>query len=235
MAVVGGNETRPGNWPWQVALIDSYGIFYCGGTLISPNWVLTAAHCIAGIDHVRLGDHHLYIDEGHEQDVAVKSTYVYPGYLPMNNYYDIALVELSNTVTVNSHVNVACLPTSGRDPSEGDLCYVAGWGKTDEGHPIGSFKLREAVLPIAAQADCSRMYAGHADITDDFICAGYLVGGVDTCDGDSGGPLMKEDGGVWTVYGVTNFGDGCALPGNYGVYARVSSYMNWITQTLNGT
>ncbi len=220
MAIVGGHDASPGEYP-AVAEI-SFGVFFCTGTLISPDTVLSAGHCgsLTGaavaspvayppqaID-VTIGSHHT----GDGENVPVRSVTVSPDYL-LSDGNDVSILKLTRN-SVKAPTKVA---GAGERSlwSAGTLATIAGWGVTEEGGDQPD-TLQEAQVPITTDAYCGNAYSNFDAST--MVCAGYPQGGVDTCQGDSGGPLFA--GG--RVVGATSFGEGCARPNKPGVYARVA-------------
>ena len=233
MAIVGGNDAEPGEYP-SVAKV-SYGAFQCTGTLIAPNWVLTAGHCSsmdagligtpvtwpAALIDVRIGG----LRDGEGERVPVSRVVAHENYLATSGY-DISLLQLSRNSTRT--------PTQVAGTGEraiwaaGTLATIAGWGVTEEGGDAPSV-LQEAEVPITTDAYCAGAYS-QFDVRT-MVCAGYPEGGVDTCQGDSGGPMFgRASTGALRVVGATSFGDGCARPGKPGVYARVAdtTLREWI-------
>ena len=127
-------------------------------------------------------------------------------------------------------VNLVCLPDNVSAPSEGKNCWITGWGRS---HSVGGSSpntLQQASVPIVGRNRCEWSYLGR--IHDSMICAGLDRGGIDSCQGDSGGPMVCETGGRYYLQGVTSWGQGCARPNKYGVYARVKYVMKWLKEEM---
>ncbi|XP_026990555.2 serine protease 27 [Tachysurus fulvidraco] len=243
--IVGGSEARDGAWPWQVDIQTITGGHVCGGSVISRDWVLSAAHCFP--DPSDVSSYHLYMGRYQlnganqfETMREVKRVVVAQGYSTPQEGNDVALVELSSPLNWTSYIQPVCLPNANFLFNVGTMCYVTGWGNTQEGVSLsGAGTLREVGVPIIDQVACNSMY--HMDTSNsdtlsilaDMICAGYQEGGKDSCQGDSGGPLVCSMGnGTWIQAGVVSFGLGCAQKNRPGVYARVSSFVGLIRSTV---
>ncbi|XP_078594199.1 serine proteinase stubble-like [Branchiostoma floridae x Branchiostoma japonicum] len=230
--IVGGNIAAPGSYPWQVGLLNVVHSVrpFCGGALLSENWVVTAAHCIGDPVLVVVGEHDVSNSPEWKETVEVKQIIVHPDYNDDTYENDIALLKLDSPVSLNDYVQPICLPKRDFNP-EGKVVTVAGWGHTSEGGVQPPVLLQAEVLVLTA-ADCSASYGGNY-IAKSMICTGYADGGVDTCQGDSGGPvvLFPSDEPAYVV-GLVGWGTGCARPGYPGVSTRVSTYMDWIRDTM---
>ncbi|XP_070824350.1 chymotrypsin-like elastase family member 2A isoform X1 [Chaetodon trifascialis] len=233
--VVGGQDVRPKSWPWQVSLQYRSGSnFYhtCGGTLISNQWVLTAAHCISSSRTYRvyLGKYSLETDnEAGSIAISPAKIIVHEGWDSYRIRNDIALIKLSTPVTFSDSIMAACLPDSGDILPNNAPCYVTGWGRLWTGGPIADI-LQQAILPVVDHATCSRYDWWGSQVTVKMVCAGG-DGQLGSCQGDSGGPLnCQNSDGSWDVHGVVSFGSGlgCNYPKKPSVFTRVSAYIPWI-------
>lgn len=244
--IVGGTNSLDGDWPWQVGLTDkeSNAEYFCGGSLISPEWVMTAAHCIHNPIQVSnykvyLGMYQLGVISPHTIVANVRSIIIDSRYVSEGGPGDIALVQLATSVPYTQYIMPICLPSSTTTFPCGMECWVTGWGaRYYGGKVIQNGVLQEVMVPLIDQNTCQKMYrnAGVAlIIQNDQICAGYKNGQKDSCQGDSGGPLVCKVRGVWYQVGIVSWGNGCAEPYFPGVYTLVTDYQNWISSHLNAT
>ncbi|CAN8020397.1 unnamed protein product [Ixodes persulcatus] len=232
LRIIGGRPAARGRWPWQVAVLNRRREPFCGGTLVSAGWVLTAAHCVRRRLIVLAGEHSLHRREGSEQEVRVSRTVLHPDYDPETVDMDLALLRLRSPLPMGAFVAPACLPEPGDTLAPGAMATILGWGKLNKRHANGSDLLHQAQVPVVPAQDCRDVYADYL-ISENMLCAGFRRGRVDSCAGDSGGPLLAKDRhGRWTIYGVTSFGEGCARQGRYGIYAKVENALRWIRRTI---
>ncbi|NWV86948.1 ACRO protein, partial [Machaerirhynchus nigripectus] len=236
--VVGGTSAKAGAWPWLVSIQDSTvsGTGHlCGGSLISTQWVLTAAHCFAdsrNTSTIRLVIGATQLTEpGPGAEVRlIKRLLLHKEYGASNQRNDIALLELNQPVQCSPYVQLVCVPNTTLNVAELETCYVAGWGATTARSQKSSDVLQEAKVHIIDVQVCnsSEWYGGAIHTHN--LCAGYPEGGIDTCQGDSGGPLMCKDSNAdffWVV-GLTSWGRGCARAQQPGIYTSVQHFYDWI-------
>jgi secreted trypsin-like serine protease len=254
--IVGGEMSQAGEWPWSVSLMaNKYGTFVhmCGGTLIDPQWILTASHCFRpfpgymflsddpNIWLARLGEHDMRDETIPHVDAKVSQVFVLPNGTIFGEH-DIALLKLEEPATLNEYVDVVCLPENGEDVPEGTKCYTAGWGNFNAGKEEFQLKaLHHVDVAIVSASKCNESYVSLKEqknrnlaITDNMICAGHENGGKDACSYDSGGPLVCKSNDVWVHVGIVSYGEECALAEYPGVYTKVSRYMDWIKKVQQG-
>ncbi|KAL3283057.1 hypothetical protein HHI36_006215 [Cryptolaemus montrouzieri] len=232
LRIIGGTESPRYKWPWHVALINQYAEIFCGGTLIAPEWVLTASHCIRNFLSVRLNEHDLRHTDGREMELVVYRVFQHPQFSTQTVNGDIALLQLPIPV----RLPVACLPD--RKPIPRQMCSAMGWGKTNPHAKHGATRLRETQIPIVPETFCKWAYRDLL-ITDNMVCAGWPSGKSDTCAGDSGGglicPQKRSNTGriTYSVQGITSFGKGCGRRNKYGIYTVVYNYLDWIEYIMD--
>ncbi|XP_006063396.1 chymotrypsinogen B [Bubalus bubalis] len=227
--IVNGEDAVPGSWPWQVSLQDSTGFHFCGGSLISEDWVVTAAHCgVTTSDVVVAGE----FDQGSQtedtQVLKIGKVFKNPKFSILTVRNDITLLKLATPAQFSETVSAVCLPSADEDFPAGMLCATTGWGKTKYNALKTPDKLQQAILPIVSNTDCRKYWGSR--VTDVMICAG--ASGVSSCMGDSGGPLVCHKDGAWTLAGIVSWGSSTCSTSTPAVYARVTALMPWVQETL---
>eukprot|EP00071_Canis_lupus_P035410 XP_022268967.1 transmembrane protease serine 3 isoform X3 [Canis lupus familiaris] len=231
--IVGGNASSLTQWPWQASL-QFQGYHLCGGSVITPVWVVTAAHCV----------YDLYVPKSWTVQVGLVSLLDSPApshlvekiiyhskYKPKRLGNDIALMKLAGPVPFNERIQPVCLPNSEENFPDGKMCWTSGWGATEDGGDA-SPDLNHAAVPLISNKICNHRDVYGGIISPSMLCAGYLKGGVDSCQGDSGGPLVCQERRVWKLVGATSFGIGCADVNKPGVYTRITSFLDWIHEQM---
>jgi len=249
--IIGGVKAAYGAWPFMVALLDTetleaieagdaqrpggfipideanYQAQICGASLIDTKWVLTAAHCVVDDNGNKIKENTLKALVGTSdlmsggKRINIKRIIVHPDYDNNEIDSDIALIELDSEATAST------VSVSGTDAATGALATVIGWGALHESDPIFPTELYQVNIPVVNRSSCDAVY-GSDEFTNNMFCAGYIAGEKDTCKADSGGPLMVTQGGKSVQVGITSWGVGCAEPGFYGVYTRLSRFDGWV-------
>jgi secreted trypsin-like serine protease len=218
-AIVGGVEASDA--PWAVALTDANGNLFCGGTLVAPDRVVTAAHCLTeriAVTAREKAPEEIRVVTGHHRDgtpAKVKSVWRHRDYQDVTKGDDVAVLTLAERLPGETLPLVDADDTASYAP--GTEATVLGWGRTAEGanpSPV----LRQVRVPVETDAECARTVPEYRPGA--MVCAGYPQGGKDACEGDSGGPMVV--GG--RLVGVVSYGRGCARPGQPGIYTRLAGY-----------
>ncbi|KAI4896909.1 hypothetical protein NFI96_031595 [Prochilodus magdalenae] len=239
--VLGGVEAPTGSFPWQVFLTTSGR---GGAIVIGDRWLMTAAHNLETV-HFSKENVKAYVGNTIVSEVvknpflAIASLHVHPGYknnaMRTNFDNDIALIKLNSSITFNMNVMPVCLPPQDADLSSSG--WVSGFGLTEHYHTAN--KLRYITLPVVEQELCHKSIETEravredvAPLTANMFCAGLPEGGKDTCSGDSGSAFVMKDRDTYWVAGIVSWGVDCGKPGKYGIYTRVTKYINWIHKTM---
>ncbi|CAG9569807.1 unnamed protein product [Danaus chrysippus] len=216
--IVGGEEISIQDAPYQVL----YGK-YCGGSIIAPNWVLTAAHCKTHHTHVYAGS--TFRDDA--KPYLICSHFVHPGWNRSSLHshdYDYQLLLLEQSIPVNSMARPIAIGTV-NDIRPGNLIAVSGWGHLEYRESSMQNILRRVSVPIMSSDECRNLPdAGYKNITPRMFCAGYLEGTKDSCQGDSGGPAVYNG----KLVGLVSYGVGCAGKNRPGVYTNIPLMRDWI-------
>uniref|UniRef100_A0A182Q0D7 Peptidase S1 domain-containing protein n=1 Tax=Anopheles farauti TaxID=69004 RepID=A0A182Q0D7_9DIPT len=244
--IVGGEEAKYGEFPHH-ALLGYLKTgskwdyeFRCGGSLISEQHVLTAAHCFATAipDVVRLGEYDTTENTGREYDADIDTYRRHPEFKNSRSYHDIALVKLKHAITFSSYIRPACLWSM--DHRSTTKFIATGFGHTETAGTLSTV-MRKVQLDEFPTDDCRLLFHNNrrfrTGIDEGQLCVGSLLGGRDTCQGDSGGPLQVMTNGTtcsYSVVGVTSEGKACGVGQSKAIYTKVSHYIGWIEDNVWG-
>ncbi|XP_053605248.1 trypsin-4-like [Plodia interpunctella] len=225
--VVGGAAVSPGEFPWLAALKRD-GKVICGATVVAKDHLITATHCVHGVEAGRLsvlvGEYD--VNNSRSDGYEVSHVVQHPDFNRYTYDNDIAVLRLADPLPDKLY-RPACLPDD-EDTLEGVDAVVSGWGSTIEKGPSSSIPMK-ADVQIWAQDDCTGAGYGRRKVTPRMLCANAPER--DACSGDSGGPLLLSQP-HFTVVGIVSWGRGCARQGYPGVYARVDQFLPWLRVAL---
>ncbi|XP_060689924.1 vitamin K-dependent protein C-like [Hemiscyllium ocellatum] len=236
--IIKGTVMKKGSSPWQILLMTASGKFICGGVLIHQFWVLTAAHCVHEGERfrVKLGEHNRSVNEDTEDTILVNRVYIHPNFSLSNMDSDIALLRLSQVAVFTNYIIPVCLPT--KETAERKLLIanknvvITGWGAIDENddryRPNTLLFIR---IKLTSYTLCKEKLKDR--VTDNMICAGTPGSRKDACKGDSGGPMVTFLNGTWFLLGLVSWGEGCGRFQTFGIYTKVTNYLDWIYSTIN--
>ncbi|KAG7379737.1 hypothetical protein PHYPSEUDO_008231 [Phytophthora pseudosyringae] len=223
--IYGGSEADVDHYPFIASLrFDPDGKTFCGGTLVAPQYILTAGHCIK-TDKERIyaslgSDFGSGAGSGLAEQINVIEGFRHPLYNNGKHLYDIGLLKLE---TPSSQKAASLCAADGSDNKVGTMATVLGWGLTE--YRKGSLTLQEVNVPIISNAECNKKYRNR--VTEGMLCAGN-GNGKDSCNGDSGGPLLAND----VLIGLVSWGGKCGTKA--GVYTRLTYVMDYINDVLSG-
>ncbi|XP_073697444.1 transmembrane protease serine 13b [Garra rufa] len=228
--IIGGSLAAEGEWPWQASL-HFQGGHTCGGSLVAPHFVITAAHCFpkgtAGSQSP--GNWKVYI--GFVSQLRLPTPYsvqqiiLHEKYDSTTKNNDIALLKLTKPA---SNIQPVCLPVFGQTFPPAKQCWTTGFGVTWFQAESSSTDLLKVDVNLIDSSVCNSAIVYGGRITENMQCAGDLKGGKDSCQGDSGGPMVCNVGDKWFLAGVTSWGDGCGKANRPGVYSNVGKLLMWI-------
>ncbi|NXY88678.1 UROK protein, partial [Alcedo cyanopectus] len=244
--IVGGTQAEIESQPWTASIFHTVrgkDAFLCGGSLIDPCWVLTAAHCFNTPSKkpinkyaykVFLGKSLLNVTDNKEQEFLLDEIITHPEFTDDTggNENDIALIRIKTTsgqcAVESKYVRTVCLPEKDLNLQDNTRCEIAGYGRQDYYDLYYAQRLMSASVHLISQTKCKYEYYDNIRVTDNMVCAGDPTWMTDACKGDSGGPMVCEHKGRMTLYGIVSWGEGCAKENKPGVYTRVTRYLNWI-------
>lgn len=233
--IVGGTDAIKNEFPFLVSIQSvKEGGHYCGGSLVSDNWVLTAAHCVYTDQKedlsVVLGLHN-QDDRSDTEVFSVEDVIVHPKYNNQDLEFDIALIKMSgHSKLVPVQMNDKELNVT---PVSKLHAWVSGWGMKHQNDFQIPKVLQKVELPLVSQEECNKPASYDGSIKDSMLCAGFKQGGKDSCQCDSGGPLfLRSENNDFKLIGIVSFGEGCAQPEKYGVYTKVNYFYEWVQQQI---
>ncbi|XP_063595019.1 uncharacterized protein LOC134771996 isoform X1 [Penaeus indicus] len=240
--IVGGASQTSLENPWLVSLqLREEGRLKhnCGGVVIAEDYVLTAAHCfkIHGSSSyvVRVGDYKMNAREDAQEDFQIEKLWVHDEFdttVEFNN--DIAVLKVARKngrgIRFGRSVQPVCLPEENAHYTSLSGCSISGWGTTSErAPPIPQNIPRSGEVQVYDMSVCTGPDRyGQFEVTSGMVCAGHLDGRIDTCTGDSGGPLTCVSNGRHVLYGITSWGKGCGRRGQPGMYTKITKFLRWI-------
>ncbi|XP_047214476.1 tryptase-2-like [Girardinichthys multiradiatus] len=242
-SIIGGENAPKGKWPWLVYLNiktdNGLRKWHCSGTIINNNWVLTAGRCWddelwSRWDRtgVWVGTYELEMPS--ERYMHVKNVIRPNDFSAVGNGYvnDIALIQLSKTITFSKNVAAVRLPKEEDTFDSSSECWITGWGDVGKDPLSAPGILQQVKISILPPADCTGTYPDIVQSNNNvkMVCAGDPAGGKDACNGDYGDPLMCNTARGYVQVGIMSFGspDGCGIRGRPSIYTQVSSYMGYI-------
>uniref|UniRef100_A0A8D1GBE4 Transmembrane protease serine n=1 Tax=Sus scrofa TaxID=9823 RepID=A0A8D1GBE4_PIG len=226
--IKGGSTAQEGEWPWQASLKKN-GRHYCGASLISERYLVTAAHCFQKTKDPR----NYTVSFGTKVSPPYMQHYIqqiiiHEDYVRGEHHDDIAVIMLTEKVLFKKDVHPVCLPEATQIFPPGEGVVVTGWGALAHNgeYPL---LLQKAPVKIIDTNTCNAEEAYNGMVKDTMLCAGYLEGNIDACQGDSGGPLVHPNSrNIWYLVGIVSWGEECGEVNKPGVYIRVTSFRHWI-------
>ncbi|XP_075433158.1 chymotrypsinogen A-like isoform X1 [Ascaphus truei] len=227
--IVNGKNAVSGSWPWQVSLQNRTGYLFCGGSLLSRNWVISAAHCNVRTSHfVVLGMYDRASKSEARQVKGISKVIGHPLYKKETLFNDVLLVKLSSPAVYTARVSPVCLGASIDDFPAGYKCVTTGWGEINAITRQSPNKLQQLSLPLFSFFACQKILG--VKLLNSMICAG--AAGTSTCLGDSGGPLVCRKNGIWTLVGIVSWGRRPCCTSTPGAFTNVPYIQAWIRNVI---
>ncbi|XP_058399119.1 urokinase-type plasminogen activator [Diceros bicornis minor] len=241
--IVGGEFTTIENQPWFAAIYKRHRggsvTYLCGGSLISPCWVVSATHCF--INHPKKEDYTVYLGRSSlnsetpgEMKFEVEKLILHEGYSAdtLAHHNDIALLKISSSsgqcAQPSRSIQTICLPPPYGDDHFGTNCEITGFGKETSTGYLYPEQLKMTVVKLVSHQECQQPHYYGSEVTTKMLCAADPHWETDSCQGDSGGPLVCPIQGRLTLTGIVSWGRGCAMKDKPGVYTRISRFLPWI-------
>uniref|UniRef100_A0A8C4SPG3 Transmembrane serine protease 13 n=1 Tax=Erpetoichthys calabaricus TaxID=27687 RepID=A0A8C4SPG3_ERPCA len=232
--IIGGTQAPLGKWPWQASLHYS-GSPTCGGSIVSPTIIISAAHCFYS-NMYDPTQWKVYVGTVNQNNLPPP---IYVSRIIINSQYDsnshdndVAILILQTSISYTNNIQPVCLPTSSQTFSANMNCWTTGFGTTQYQAQQGSTYLMQVSVNIINYNVCNGPSVYNGVLTSNMICAGNLNGKVDSCQGDSGGPLVCYVNQSWYLAGITSWGRACALANSPGVYTNVANFLPWIYSVM---
>lgn len=235
--IVNGEDAEVGAWPWQASFQQS-GAHFCGGAVISDQWILTAAHCVVlgpqGPFKVVLGLHDQKGQYGQPETYESAKVIAHADFDMYAKFIlnDIALVKLDRKINLeNPRVEIVPMAEAGGSEFTGAECFLTGWGRMS-GFANGIAEtLQQVETTGISQEQCSNLWDGfpwYFKIKPSHLC--FYTGKGGACQGDSGGPAVCKENGAWVLAGVTSGGSPICNVKKPSIYTRVSAFRDWISE-----
>ncbi|XP_058522638.1 transmembrane protease serine 11G-like [Ochotona princeps] len=231
--IADGEIAKKADWPWQASL-QMDGVHFCGASLISEEWLITAAHCFDTYKNPKLW----MASFGTTLSPPlmrrnVQSIIVHENYAAHKHEDDIAVVKLSTPVLYSEEVHRVCLPDAAFEVLPKNKVFVTGWGALKANGPFPN-ALRQVEIEIISNDVCNQVKVYGGAVSSGMICAGFLTGRLDACEGDSGGPLViARNRNIWYLIGIVSWGIDCGKKNKPGLYTKVTHYRDWIKSKTN--
>ncbi|CAF1114670.1 unnamed protein product [Brachionus calyciflorus] len=236
--IVNGQVALNNSWPWMVAMMIDNS-FTCGGSIIAPDWILTAAHCVEDVKDIRkykfiYGTNNLNDPQTESNTAFASKIYMHPDYFSTVIYNDIALIKLTKKIKFSKKVKPICLPNTVKlDEIEKKIVVATGWGMTNWTADVSKLLLQASLVIKNNKSEEGCDYSRYNN-----YCALGLSNDSNICQGDSGGPLQYFKNGKWFVYGLSSFTTSnekvSCINTELSYFTTVPFYLEWIKRVVSG-